>query len=99
MCPCLEYLVELGVGVPLSIYLVINSFRTAHERMLVCRVLFCKPRTSVCTFVTCTYIFTLANSFTDFFFKIKSAREVFDDFLPHILNVWFEKFSWIFLLF
>jgi hypothetical protein len=43
------------------------TFRTTHERMLVCRVLFCRPRTSACTFVTCTYSFTLANSFTDFF--------------------------------
>jgi hypothetical protein len=75
-----------------------NSFRTAHERMLVCRVLFCRPRTSACTFVTCTYIFTLANNFSDFFW-IKSAREVSDYFLLHILNVWFVKFSWIFLLF
>jgi hypothetical protein len=76
----------------------LNSFRTAHERMLVCRVLFCRPRMSACTFVTCTYIFTLANSFS-YFFLIKSAREVSDNFLPHILNIWFERFSWIFLLF
>jgi hypothetical protein len=55
-------------------------------------------RPSACSFVTCRYIFTLANSFTDFFW-IKSAREVSDNFLPHILNVWFKKFLWIFLLF
>jgi hypothetical protein len=82
----------------LGLMLQFNSFRTAHERMLVCRVLFCRPRTSACTFVTCTYIFTLANSFSDFFW-IKSAREVSDNFLPHILNVWFEHSLWIFLLF
>jgi hypothetical protein len=56
------------------------------------------PRPSACSFVTCTSIFTIANSFTEFFW-IKLAREVTDDFLPHILNVWFDKFSWIFLLF
>jgi hypothetical protein len=43
-----------------------NSFRTAHERMLVCQVLFCRPRTSACSFAPFTYIFTIPNSFTDF---------------------------------
>jgi hypothetical protein len=82
----------------LEMCILLNSFRTAHERMLVCRVLFCRPRTSLCTFVTCTYIFTLANSFSDFFL-IKSARKVSDHFLPHILNIWIDRFPWIFLLF
>jgi hypothetical protein len=55
------------------------------------------PRPSACSFVTCTFIFTIANSFTEFFW-IKLAMEVTDYFLPHILNVWFEQFSWICLL-
>jgi hypothetical protein len=62
----------------------LNSFPIAHERALVCRVPFCIPCTSACM-----YIFTIANSFTDFF-GIKLAREMTDNFLPHILNVQLE---------
>jgi hypothetical protein len=62
-----QALIRVVYVVPEKRNKMFNSFRTAHERMLVCRVLFCRPRTSACTFVTCTYTFTLANSFTDFF--------------------------------
>jgi hypothetical protein len=65
-----------------------------------------KPRTSACSYaefysvdrarvrVRLRYvdIFTSPNSFW-----ITLARVVTDSFLRRILNVWFEKFSWIFL--
>jgi hypothetical protein len=63
-----------------------NSLPTAHERVLVCRVL------------VYTFNFTIANSFTDLFWQ-KSARKVTGNFLHAILNVWFAKYTWIFLLF
>jgi hypothetical protein len=40
-------------------------------------------------FAACTHIFTITNSFTDFFW-IKLARDVTENFLPHILSGSFE---------
>jgi hypothetical protein len=42
--------------------------------------------------------FLTVNSFADLF-RQKSAWKVTGNFLPHVLNVCFAKFTWIFLLF